>query len=245
MQQAAAPTFHVGVIMDGNGRWAEARGLARLSGHARGARRVSDIVKACPSLGVTHLTLYAFSTENWRRPLAEVEGLMRIFHQYIQGKMAGLRRNDVRVRFLGMRDRLPDGLRDLMGRLEQETRHCGGLNLSIAIDYGGRDELTRAVRTLSQLVAEGALPPSAICETRLAQALDTRDLPDPDLIIRTSGEIRISNFLLWQGAHAEFEFPAVAWPDFTVRHFTDLIHAHHARRLAAGAPTPPAAVART
>jgi len=244
MQHGAAPTFHVGVIMDGNGRWAEARGLARIAGHARGARRVSEIVKACPDLGVTHLTLYAFSTENWRRPLAEVEGLMRIFHQYIQGKMAGLRRNEVRVRFLGMRHRLPAPLRELMARLEAETRACHGLNLSIAIDYGGRDELTRAVRALSHEVATGALPPSAICESRLAQALDTRDLPDPDLIIRTSGEIRISNFLLWQGAHAEFDFPSVAWPDFTVRHFADLIEAHHVRRLGAGAPTPPAAVAR-
>lgn len=244
MQQAAAPTFHVGVIMDGNGRWAEARGLARLSGHARGARRVSDIVKGCPSLGVTHLTLYAFSTENWRRPLAEVEGLMRIFHQYIQGKMSGLRRNDVRVRFLGMRHRLPEGLRELMARLESETRHCRGLNLSIAVDYGGRDELTRAVRALSQQVAEGTLPPSAISETRLAEALDTRELPDPDLIIRTSGEIRISNFLLWQGANAEFDFPAVAWPDFTVQHFGALIAAHRARRLGAETPLPPAIAAR-
>lgn len=244
MQHAAASTFHVGVIMDGNGRWAEARGLARLSGHARGARRVSELVKACPSLGVTHLTLYAFSTENWRRPLAEVEGLMRIFHQYIQGKMVGLRRNEVRVRFLGMRHRLPGSLRELMARLEDETRACHGLNLSIAIDYGGRDELTRAVRELSTEVAAGTLPPSAICETRLAQALDTRDLPDPDLIIRTSGEIRISNFLLWQAAHAEFDFPEVAWPDFTVQHFGDLIAAHRARRLAAEFPEPPAAVAR-
>ena len=244
MQHTAAPAFHVGVIMDGNGRWAESRGLARLSGHARGARRVSEIVRACPALGVTHLTLYALSTENWRRPLSEVEGLMRIFHQYIHGKMAGLRRNEVRVRFLGMRHRLPPSLRDLMMRLEDETRACHGLNLSIAIDYGGRDELTRAVRELSNQVAAGTLPPSAICETRLAQALDTRDLPDPDLIIRTSGEVRISNFLLWQGAYAEYDFPAVAWPDFTVDHFGELIAAHRARRLSVDVPPPPAAVAR-
>lgn len=243
MQHEAAPAFHVGVIMDGNGRWAEARGLTRIAGHARGARRVSDIVKVCPELGVTHLTLYAFSTENWRRPLAEVEGLMRIFHQYIQGKMAGLRRNDVRVRFLGMRHRLPAGLRELMIRLEEETRCCRGLNLSIAIDYGGRDELTRAVREISQQVAAGELPPAAICETRLAQALDTRDMPDPDLIIRTSGEIRISNFLLWQGAHAEFDFPPVAWPDFTAQHFADLIGAHRARQPVGDAAKPNVAAA--
>ena len=157
MQERTAPTFHVGVIMDGNGRWAEARGLGRVAGHARGARRVTEIVKACPDLGVTHLTLYAFSTENWQRPLAEVEGLMRIFGQYILGKMDGLRRNDVRVRFIGMRHRVPPRLRGLMEMLEARTRDCRGLTLSIAIDYGGRDELTRAVRALSREVEAGRL----------------------------------------------------------------------------------------
>ena len=131
--------------MDGNGRWAEARGLSRVTGHARGARRVTEMVRVCPDLGVTHLTLYAFSTENWRRPLAEVEGLMRIFRQYIRSKMEGLRHNDVRVRFIGMRHRVPARLRELMLELEAQTRDCRGLNLTIAIDYGGRDELTRAV----------------------------------------------------------------------------------------------------
>jgi undecaprenyl diphosphate synthase len=155
MNERPAPTLHVGVIMDGNGRWAEARGLGRIAGHARGARRVTEIVTACPSLGVTHLTVYAFSTENWQRPLAEVEGLMRIFSQYIRNKMEGLRRNDVRVRFIGMRHRVPPRLRGLMEALEERTRDCRGLNLSIAIDYGGRDELTRAVRALSHEVEEG------------------------------------------------------------------------------------------
>ena len=150
MTQGHVPTFHVGIIMDGNGRWAQARGLSRLAGHARGARRVTEIVKACPDLGVTHLTLYAFSTENWRRPLEEVEGLMRIFRQYIVAKMDGLRRHDVRVRFVGMRHRVPPRLRELMEALEAHTRGCRGLNLTIAIDYGGRDELTRAVRDLSR-----------------------------------------------------------------------------------------------
>ena len=210
------PTFHVGIIMDGNGRWAEARGLSRVTGHARGARRVSEIVKACPDLGITHLTLYAFSTENWRRPLAEVEGLMRIFRQYIVAKAEGLRRNDVRVRFIGMRHRVPAQLRELMEMLEARTADCRGLNLTIAIDYGGRDELTRAVRRLSHEVAEGRLAAAAIDEAAVATALDTRALPDPDFIIRTSGELRISNFLLWQGVYAEYDFPATAWPDFTV-----------------------------
>jgi undecaprenyl diphosphate synthase len=229
MQNGGAPTFHVGVIMDGNGRWAEARGLGRLAGHARGARRVSEIVKACPDLGVTHLTLYAFSTENWRRPLVEIDGLMRIFSQYIRGKMEGLKRNAVRVRFIGMRHRLPRHLQALMAELEAETRGCHGLTLSIAIDYGGRDELTRAVRALSSEVATGRLRPAAITEARIADALDTSGLPDPDLIIRTSGELRISNFLLWQGAYAEYDFPATAWPDFTVGAFAQAIDGYRQR----------------
>jgi undecaprenyl diphosphate synthase len=224
--------------MDGNGRWAEARGLGRLAGHARGARRVSEIVKACPDLGVTHLTIYAFSTENWRRPLAEIEGLMRIFSQYIRGKMDGLRRNSVRVRFIGMRHRLPRHLQELMAELETRTRACHGLTFSIAIDYGGRDELTRAVRRLSAEVAAGALRPSAITEARIEDALDTAGLPDPDLIIRTSGELRISNFLLWQGAYAEYDFPATAWPDFTVETFARTIDAYRRRSRRYGGVDP-------
>ncbi len=229
MRQGSAPTFHVGVIMDGNGRWAEARGLGRIAGHARGARRVSEIVRACPDLGVTHLTLFAFSTENWRRPLAEVEGLMRIFGKYILNKMDGLRENQVRVRFIGMRHRVPVRLRQLMELLEERTRDCQDMTLSIAIDYGGRDELTRAVRALSHEVAHGSLPPMAISEATLGAALDTRGLPDPDFIIRTSGELRISNFLLWQGIYAEYDFPETAWPDFGVEAFSEAIEGYRMR----------------
>jgi undecaprenyl diphosphate synthase len=223
------PTFHVGIIMDGNGRWAESRGLSRVTGHARGAKRVSEIVKACPDLGITHLTLFAFSTENWRRPLAEVEGLMRIFRQYIVAKAEGLRRNDVRVRFIGMRHRVPAQLRELMEMLEARTAACGGLNLTIAIDYGGRDELTRAARQLSRDVAAGRLSAAAIDEAALSSALDTRGLPDPDFIIRTSGEMRISNFLLWQGVYAEYDFPETAWPDFTVATMAAAVDAYQSR----------------
>jgi undecaprenyl diphosphate synthase len=235
MWQGSAPTFHVGVIMDGNGRWAEARGLGRISGHARGARRVTDIVKVCPDLGVSHLTLFAFSTENWRRPLAEVDGLMRIFRQYIRSKMNGLRRNDVRVRFIGMRHRVPARLRDLMAELEAETRDCAGLNLTIAIDYGGRDELTRAVRRLAEQVGCGALTPAGISEATIDAALDTAELPDPDLIIRTSGELRVSNFLLWQSTYAEYDFPETAWPDFTVDCFATAIEGFRQRERRFGA----------
>ncbi len=229
MRQDETGTLHVGVIMDGNGRWAESRGMSRIIGHSRGARRVTEIVRACPDLGVTHLTLYAFSTENWRRPLAEVEGLMRIFGAYIERQMQGLAESDVRVRFIGMRHRVPARLRRLMVELETRTAHCRGLNLSIAIDYGGRDELTRAVRAIAGQVADGEIAPEAIGADTVANALDTRALPDPDLIIRTSGEFRVSNFLLWQAVYAEFDFPAVAWPDFTVARFAEAIAAYHGR----------------
>ncbi|MBA3323895.1 MAG: di-trans,poly-cis-decaprenylcistransferase [Rhodobacteraceae bacterium] len=222
--------LHVGVIMDGNGRWAEARGLDRIVGHSRGARRVTEIVRACPDLGVTHLTLYAFSTENWRRPLAEVDGLMRIFRSYIERKMRYLVENDVRVRFLGMRHRVPAQLRRLMSELEARTVRCRGLNLSIAIDYGGRDELARAVQAIAGRVAAGELAPEAISARVLSDALDTSELPDPDLIIRTSGEYRVSNFLLWQSVYAEFDFPAVAWPDFTVAEFAEAVAGFRLRR---------------
>jgi undecaprenyl diphosphate synthase len=222
--------FHVGVIMDGNGRWAAAQGLNRIHGHARGARRVTEIVNACPDLGVSHLTLYAFSTENWRRPLAEIEGLMRIFRQYILNKMQDLCDHDVRVRFLGMRHRVPPRLQDLMALLEERTSGCRGLNLSIAIDYGGRDEVTRAVRALGVQVAQGSLAPAAISERVIAGALDTRELPDPDFIIRTSGERRVSNFLLWQGVYAEYAFPETAWPDFTVGAFSEAVSGYRQRQ---------------
>jgi undecaprenyl diphosphate synthase len=215
MQHSEIRTFHVGIIMDGNGRWAEARGLSRIAGHARGARRVTEIVNACPGLGISHLTLFAFSTENWQRPLGEVEGLMRIFSQYIRNRMDDLVASDVRVRFIGMRHRISPRLRGLMEELEARTRGCRGLQLTLAIDYGGRDELTRAVRALAAEVAAGRLDAGEICEPLISRALDTRELPDPDFIIRTSGELRVSNFLLWQSIYAEYDFPEVAWPDFS------------------------------
>jgi undecaprenyl diphosphate synthase len=238
MQSGEIEVLHVGVIMDGNGRWAESRGLSRIVGHSRGARRVTEIVRACPDLGVTHLTLYAFSTENWRRPLAEVEGLMRIFHRYIERKMQGLADNDVRVRFIGMRHRVPARLCRLMLELEARTMHCRGLNLSIAIDYGGRDELTRAVQAIAGRVALGEIAPDAIDAGTLSAALDTRALPDPDLIIRTSGEYRVSNFLLWQAVYAEFDFPAIAWPDFGVPEFADAVAGFRLRQRRFGEVAP-------
>ena len=235
MYQGEKPRLHVGIIMDGNGRWAKVRGLSRIAGHARGARRVSEIVRACPGLGVTHLTLYAFSTENWQRPLAEVEGLMRIFRQYIHNKMEDLHSHDVRVRFIGMRHRLPERLQALMVALEDRTRHCRGLELTIAIDYGSRDELTRAVRQICAKVTDGVLEPDQIGMAEISAHLDTAVLPDPDFIIRTSGEQRLSNFLLWQAAYAEYVFPEIAWPDFGASEFASALQQFRGRDRRFGA----------
>jgi undecaprenyl diphosphate synthase len=223
MNEQAARPFHVGIIMDGNGRWATARGFGRVAGHVAGARRVTGIVKACPDLGVTHLTLYAFSTENWRRPADEVAGLMRIFRRYILMKTEDLRAHDVRVRFIGMRHRLPETLQALMAIMETRTAACQGLRLTIAIDYGGRDEIARAVKGLAAAVAAGDLDPAAIDEAVIERRLDTAGACDPDLIIRTSGEHRVSNFLLWQGVYAEYAFPLVPWPEFDERAFAAAI----------------------
>ncbi|WP_424932416.1 polyprenyl diphosphate synthase [Amaricoccus macauensis] len=238
MSDVGRPPLHVGIIMDGNGRWAQSRGLARISGHARGAKRVTEIVRGCPDIGVTHLTLYAFSTENWRRPVAEVEGLMKIFQQYILSKLDGLQREGVRVRFIGMRHRIPLKLQRLMARLEEATAECERLNLTIAIDYGGRDEIARAVQKMTAELGDG--PVEEIGEDSMAAALDTAGLPDPDFIIRTSGEQRVSNFLLWQGVYAEYSFPEIPWPEFTLAHLRDEVTAFRSRDRrfgAVGAPT--------
>jgi undecaprenyl diphosphate synthase len=240
MGDSVRPAFHVGIIMDGNGRWAQSRGLSRVTGHARGARRVSEIVRGSPDLGITHLTLYAFSTENWQRPLAEVEGLMRIFQQYILSKLDGLRAEGVRVRFVGMRHRLPLKLQTLMVRLESATQSCERLHLTIAIDYGGRDEIARAIRGLAGGVAEGRLRAEEICELQFGHALDTAGLPDPDFIIRTSGEQRVSNFLLWQGVYAEYAFPTLPWPEFTLGHLGEEVAAFRSRERRFGEVPAPA-----
>lgn len=233
-------TFHVGIIMDGNGRWATERGLNRISGHSRGARRVSEIVRACPDLGVTHLTLYAFSTENWRRPLEEVEGLMRIFRQYIRNKMESLRAHDVRVQFIGMRHRLPQRLQRLIDDLEDQTRDCQGLRLTIAIDYGGRDEIVRAVQKISGDLKSGKILAEDITESLMSRSLDTAHLPDPDLIVRTSGEHRVSNFLLWQAVYAEYVFPPITWPEFSASSLEDAVASYRTRQRRFGEVSEPA-----
>jgi undecaprenyl diphosphate synthase len=210
---------HVAIIMDGNGRWAQMRGRARLFGHHEGARRVKDIVRACPDLGVEYLTIFAFSTENWKRTQTEVAGLMKLFKRYIRREAASLFEENVRVRFIGDRVRLEPALVDLMDGLEMMTADNDGTNLTIALNYGGRDEVTRAARRLAHDVAAGKLDPRAINDETFPRYLDTYVLPDPDLVIRTSGEARISNFLLWQSAYSEYEFVDTLWPDFTPSEF--------------------------
>ena len=206
---------HLAIIMDGNGRWATNRGLPRLVGHRRGAEVVRNIVIAVPRLGVKWLTLYAFSTENWNRSTKEILGIMAIFARYIEREADRLAMNGVRMRFIGDRDALEPKLQKLMDGIEARTAHCSLLNLTVAINYGGRDEITRAVKILVQKLACGALSSDQINQKSFAACLDTQDLPDPDLVIRTSGELRTSNFLAWQAAYAEYEFTPTLWPDFT------------------------------
>ena len=220
---------HVAIIMDGNGRWAEARGKPRLYGHQAGAKRVREIVEACPQLGVRYLTVFAFSTENWKRTQTEVAGLMKLFKRYILSEAKKLAEAGVCVRFIGDRLRLEPRLVQLMDELEGMTSENSLVNLTIAINYGGRDEVARASRRMAQDVAKGTLNPESVNEQTLARYLDTYVLPDPDLVIRTSGEARISNFLLWQSAYSEYEFVKTLWPDFTVTDFEEIISTFGAR----------------
>ncbi|WOI57012.1 polyprenyl diphosphate synthase [Palleronia sp. LCG004] len=233
--QIARAPHHVACIMDGNGRWAAGRGRPRLFGHHAGARRVKEIVRACPDLGVRYLTIFAFSTENWKRTQSEVSGLMKLFRRYIQREARDLLAEGVRVRFIGDRVRLDEKLVRLMDELELLTSRNDKVHLTIALNYGGRDEIGRATKRLAQEIADGKLSAHEVDETTLARFLDTHVLPDPDLVIRTSGEARISNFLLWQSAYAEYEFIDTLWPDFTREEFSKVLRAYGARDRRFGA----------
>ena len=213
---------HVAIIMDGNGRWAQDRGWPRLVGHRRGAERVKQIVRACPDLGVNWLTVYAFSTENWKRSTEEVLGLMGIFARYIEREADGMSAEGVRMRFIGGREKLSEKLQRLMAGIETRTVGNTRLNLTVAINYGGRDELTRASARLAERIARGEVAATPT-EADLADCLDTAGQPDPDLVIRTSGETRTSNFLPWQAAYSEYEFTPTLWPDFTPGHLAEIL----------------------
>ncbi|MFT6451977.1 MAG: undecaprenyl diphosphate synthase [Halocynthiibacter sp.] len=220
---------HVAIIMDGNGRWATSRGKPRLFGHHAGAKRVREVVNACPDLGVKYVTIFAFSTENWKRTQSEVSGLMSLFRRYIVKEAKELFKEGVRVRFIGDRVRLDSKLVKMMDELEELTEECTRVHLTIALNYGGRDEVARATKRLAEDVAAGKLDPADVDEETLPRYLDTCVLPDPDLVIRTSGEARISNFLLWQSAYAEYEFIETLWPDFTKDIFADIVN-NYAKR---------------
>jgi len=226
---------HVAIIMDGNGRWAQARGRPRLFGHHAGAKRVREVVEACEDIGVKYLTIFAFSTENWKRTQVEVAGLMSLFRLYIAKETRELDERDARVRFIGDRVKLDRKLIDLMDRLEAETADNDGVQLTVALNYGGRDEVARATKRLAQDVADGKLDPAEVDEETLPKYLDTHVLPDPDLVIRTSGEARISNFLLWQSAYAEYEFVDTLWPDFSAEEFARLCESYAGRERRYGA----------
>ena len=227
--------------MDGNGRWAIKRGLPRLMGHKRGANRVKDIVKASTELGVTTLTLYAFSTENWKRAAHEVEGLMKLFRGYLQNNFIDLNEKNIKVNFLGDPTPLAADLREQMKKLEELTKDNTLITLNIAINYGGRDDLVRAARKIVDKVQDGSLTVGDITEQTISDHLDTANQADPDLIIRTAGELRMSNFMTWQSAYSELAFVDKSWPEFTPRIYAEVIADYRRRTRQFGAVVPKSA----
>ena len=214
---------HIAIIMDGNGRWAKQRGLERVYGHKEGANAVRRVVEEAGRLQIPYLTLYTFSTENWSRPEAEVSALMSLLVSAIRNEMANLIRNNVRLNAIGNLEDLPEACRkELMDAIAQ-TSHCTGLTLTLALSYSGRSELTRATREIARKAAEGVLSPETVTDETISSLLYTNGMPDPDILIRTGGEQRISNFLLWQIAYTELFFLPVMWPDFTGEHLREVI----------------------
>lgn len=205
---------HVAIIMDGNGRWAQSRGLPRVEGHRRGVEALRQSVDAAVHLGVQYLTVYSFSIENWRRPASEVSDLMGLIKLFIRRDLAELHRNGVRIRIVGAPDDVPHDVGALLHEAQETTRDNKGLTLVVAFNYGARQEIVQAARRIAEAVAAGTMRPEDVTEASFAKRLYTADIPDPDLVIRTSGELRLSNFLLWQSAYAEFVFTDVLWPDF-------------------------------
>lgn len=233
------PPAHVAVIMDGNGRWAKARGLPRTAGHKKGVDAVRRTVEAAGDLGIGYLTIFSFSSENWRRPEEEVSDLMQLLRFYLRSEIADLHRNGVRLRVIGDRARLSNDIIRLIENAEDLTKDNRRLTLVVALSYGSRQEITLAARRLAEEVKAGLIDPMDIGEELFASRLFTADIPDPDLIIRTSGEKRISNFLLWQAAYAELVFVDTLWPDFTKRDLEAAIEEFHRRERRFGATAGP------
>ena len=230
---------HVGIIMDGNGRWAAARGLPRIEGHRRGVEALRRTIRVAIAMQIPFLTVYSFSSENWSRPAAEIADLMGLLKRYIRNDLADLHQNDVRVRIIGTREGLKSDISSLLKEAEDLTVRNKGLTLVVAFNYGGRQELAAATRRIAMQVARGEIDPAAISVDLLSRNLDTAGIPDPDLIIRTSGEQRLSNFLVWQAAYAEFVFLPCYWPDFDGAAFEAAVEAYMTRERrfgGAGAP---------
>ncbi|NOR23218.1 MAG: isoprenyl transferase [Desulforhopalus sp.] len=220
---------HVAIIMDGNGRWAQKRRQPRLFGHRAGAESVRNIVETCREIGIEYLTLYAFSSENWRRPVQEVTGLMSILKKYLELEIPRMQKNDIRLISIGDRQRLPDAVRDSLVRGIQATSANSKLTLNLALSYGSRDEIVRAVRRISTLCMQGDMSVEQISDQTIAENLDTCLMPDPDLLIRTGGEARLSNFLLWQLSYAEIYFTDTMWPDFRKEVFLQALSDYQSR----------------
>lgn len=220
---------HIAIILDGNGRWAKKRGMPRNFGHLQGAKNVEQICSDAYDLGVKYLTVYTFSTENWKRSVEEVNGIMNILRQYLNSFKTHVKREKLTVRVIGDRSRLDDDINELIDELWEMSKDHKGLTLTLALNYGGRDEITRAVRKLADQVMEGALLPEQIDEAAISKELDTYYMPDPDLLIRTSGELRLSNYLLWQLAYTEFYFTDVLWPDFDKKELEKAIEYYNGR----------------
>jgi len=206
---------HIAIILDGNGRWAKKKGMPRNFGHTQGSKNVERICEDAYKMGVKYLTVYAFSTENWKRPKDEVDALMNLLRNYMKTCLKTAEKNRMRVRVLGDKTALDDDIRNRIAELEEATKHNDGLNFQIALNYGSRDEMVRAMKKMCMDVKDGKLEAEQIDEKLFETYLDTHDIPDPDLMIRTSGEQRLSNYLLWQLAYSEFYFTDVLWPDFT------------------------------
>ena len=220
---------HIAIIMDGNGRWAKRRGLPRSAGHKKGAETVKDIAKAVNERGIRFLTLYAFSTENWQRPAEEVKTLMDLLRQYLKYDLEEMRKNNIRIRFIGEEDMLDQDIAESMAQLESKTAGNLGMTLVLAISYGARQEIVAAAKKIAALVKKGDMSESDIDLKLFSDMLYTRDIPDPDILIRTSGEQRISNYLLWQAAYAEMFFTETLWPDFSAEELDKVIEKFYSR----------------
>ena len=233
--QGSQPPEHIAIIMDGNGRWAKAQGLPRTIGHQRGAESVRETVKASISLGVKYLTLFGFSSENWKRPASEITDLMGLLKFYLQKEIKELNKEGIKLQVIGDRARLEEDIVKLIEKAETLTNKNTRLNLTIALSYGGRAEITDAAKRIAEDVAAGKISIDEINETTIDLRLYTSDMPDPDLLIRTSGEVRISNFMLWQLAYSELVFTDVFWPDFTPEHLNNAVLEFQSRNRRYGA----------